>query len=95
MGVPGKGTVNQQLPIYLALRVTSKLVEHLGEKTSISKDRTLYVFPATWKVLDAGVEKPRNIGPSRRKAEYLIEIAEAIVKQGYSIEKNRNYRQRR
>ncbi len=82
-----KAIVNQQLPINLALRITSKLVEHLGEKISISKNRTLYGFPTPLKVLDAGAEKLRNIGLSRRKAEYVIGIAEAIVRQGYDLEK--------
>lgn len=80
-----KAVINQQIPTRLALRITSRLVECLGERVVVS-GRALYDFPSPEAVLGAGVERLRGLGLSRRKAEYVISVAEAIVKQGYDLE---------
>ena len=46
-----------------------------------------YDFPVPEAMLRAGVSRLRNLGLSRRKAEYIIGIAEAIVKRGYDLER--------
>ncbi len=83
-----KTIVNQQIPIHLALRIISKLVEYLGRKITIDNSRRIfYDFPTPEAILNAGVDELRGMGLSRRKAEYLTGIAEAIVKRGYNIER--------
>ncbi len=82
-----KAIVNQQIPTDLALRITSRLVEHLGRRMRVGPGKVLYDFPAPEAVLEAGMERLRDIGFSRKKAEYVASLAEAIVKQGYNLER--------
>ncbi len=82
-----KTIVNQQIPIYLALRIISKLVEYLGRKITIDNSRIFYDFPTPEAVLKAGIDELRHIGLSKRKAEYVTDIAKAIVKRGYDLER--------
>ncbi len=82
-----KTIVNQQILVHLALRIISKLVEYLGKKINIDKSRIFYDFPTPEAILNTGIDVLRNMGLSKRKAEYVTDIAKAIVKQGYDLER--------
>jgi len=80
-----KAITNQQISIYLALTITSRLVTHYGIRLRVGDGEYLYDFPTPEEVLRAGVTGLRSVGLSLRKAEYVVGIAEAIVKQGYDL----------
>jgi len=81
-----KAIVNQHVNMSLALRIISRLVVNLGMKLRTQDGEILYDFPSPEAVLRAGVTRLREMGLNRRKAEYIINIAETIVRRGYDLE---------
>jgi len=80
-----KAIIGQQIPTRLASRITAKLTLTLGRKL-VKEGKEFYDIPTPHDVLEAGVEALRNVGLSRRKAEYVLGIARAVVKDGYDLE---------
>jgi len=80
-----KAIASQQIRLHLANRLIAKLTMRLGAELVI-KGREFYDIPTPEEVVEAGPEALRSAGLSRRKAEYLVGIAEAVVRRGYDIE---------
>ncbi len=79
-----KTIVSQQIPQRMALNITSRLVEALGEKVVV-ENKVFHDFPEHSKLARASIEELRRLGLSRRKAEYVKNIAEAVL-EGYDLE---------
>ncbi len=79
-----KNIVNQQIPIRLALRIVSRLVEEYGGKTVVG-GRVFYDFPKPEALASRSIEELRRLSLSRRKAEYIIGLSK-LVAEGYDLE---------
>ncbi len=80
-----KAIIGQQIPTRLASKITAKLTLTLGRKL-VRGRKEFYDLPTPHDVLNAGADALRRAGLSRRKAEYVLGVAEAVVKRGYDLE---------
>ncbi len=80
-----KTIIGQQIPTRLANRITAKLTLTLGRKL-VKEGKEFYDLPTPNDILSAGTDKLREVGLSRRKAEYVLGIAKAVVREGYDLE---------
>jgi len=80
-----KAIIGQQIPTRLANRITAKLTLTLGRKL-VRCGKEFHDLPTPHDTLKAGAEALRGVGLSRRKAQYILGIAEAVVKGRYDLE---------
>ncbi|HDI02077.1 MAG TPA: DNA-3-methyladenine glycosylase 2 family protein [Ignisphaera sp.] len=80
-----KAIISQQIPMYLANRIIARLIMSIGRKFVIH-GKEFYDVPTSYEIVEVGFEKLRMLGLSRRKAEYILSIAKAIVRDRYDIE---------
>lgn len=80
-----KAIIGQQIPTHLANRITAKLTLTLGRKL-VGEGKEFHDLPTPHDILKAGREALRGVGLSRRKVEYVLGIAKAVVKGGYDLE---------
>lgn len=70
--------IGQQINLTFAYKMKRRLVERYG--TSISyQDELYYLFPSTQTIASAEIHDLLNMQFSRKKAEYLITVAQAIT----------------
>ncbi len=69
-----KAVIQQQISFVVAEKIAAKVVQKFGETVEWNGLK-FYSFPTQRAILKAGVERLRECGLSRRKAELILEIA--------------------
>jgi DNA-3-methyladenine glycosylase II len=70
--------VEQQISIKVARRIEDRLAIMFGEPVVVG-DETFFAFPTAAALVEAGVERIRQVGLSLRKAEYIFGVAQQVV----------------
>ena len=70
--------VEQQISIKVAIALEEKLSKKLGDRLEIDGN-CYFAFPTPQTLACASVEEIQQVGLSRRKAEYIQEVAQLIV----------------
>jgi len=76
--------INQRIPLKIANAITSRVIRRYGFKVIINNEE-YYDFPNSNELAKVNVDEPRELGLSRRKAEFIINISKA-VNEGYDLE---------
>lgn len=74
------GIIGQQINLSFAYKLKRRLVEKYGESIPY-KGRQYYIHPSPEKISNVTIEELMELKFSRRKAEYLIDIANKIQSQ--------------
>ncbi len=69
-----KAIIQQQISFVVAEKIAAKIVQRFGDKVEWN-GMEFYGFPTQKAIVRAGVDKLRECGLSRRKAELIVEIA--------------------
>jgi len=69
-----KAVIQQQISFVVAEKIATRIVQRFGEAVEWNGLK-FYSFPTQRAILQAGVERLRECGLSRRKAELILEIA--------------------
>ncbi|HEX7515096.1 MAG TPA: DNA-3-methyladenine glycosylase 2 family protein [archaeon] len=77
--------IEQQISLRAAHVVEGRVIKAFGDKLCVN-DRRYYAFPTPERLALASVESLRSRGLSRRKAEYIIGIAQRISAQEIDLE---------
>lgn len=73
-----KAVIQQQISFVVAEKIVAKIVERLGNWVEF-KGLRVYSFPEPDEFISAGIEKLRNCGLSRRKAEVIMDISNTAL----------------
>ncbi len=77
--------IEQQISLRVAHVLQRRVIKAFGDESCVS-DRRYYAFPTPERLALASVESLRSCGLSRRKAEYIIGIAQRIAAQEIDLE---------
>ena len=77
--------VEQQISIKVATALEEKLAKKLGDRLTLDSE-TYFAFPTPQALASASVEMIKQVGLSRRKAEYVQEAAKLIVNGKLNLE---------
>ena len=81
--------IEQQISLLVAHRMQNRLIRAIGQQAVI-RGQTYYCYPAPGGIASASDETFRECGLSRRKAEYIRDIARQIVEGTIDLEKYRS-----
>ncbi|WP_456468406.1 DNA-3-methyladenine glycosylase family protein [Archaeoglobus sp.] len=70
-----KAVIQQQISFIVAERITARIVERFGDCVGLK----FYEFPEPEKMVSAGIDRLRECGLSRRKAEVITDISNAAL----------------
>jgi len=79
-----KAIINQRIPLKIANAIISRVVRRYGFKV-IFNNEEYYDFPNSNELAKVNVDELRELGLSRRKAGFIINISKA-VSEGYDLE---------
>jgi DNA-3-methyladenine glycosylase II len=84
--------VEQQISIKVARSIEERLAIVFGESVVVGGER-FFAFPTAVALVDAGVERIRQVGLSLRKADYIYGVARLVVDGVLDLEglKSRDY----
>ena len=82
--------IEQQISILVAIVLEEKLTKKFGERLELD-GKSYFAFPTPHSLARRSVEEIQNIGLSRRKAEYVLGVANEIVSGKLNLEVMRNY----
>ncbi len=85
-----KAVIQQQISFLVAEKITARIVERFGEWIEFEGQR-LYEFPHPETISSLSVEKLRDCGLSRRKAEVILEISRTAL--SFDFEKLRKWKE--
>jgi len=77
--------VEQQISIKVARSIEDRLAVMFGDSIVVD-GKGFFVFPTARALVEAGVERILQVGLSRRKAEYIFDVAQLIVEGGLDLE---------
>ncbi|MGZ4885888.1 MAG: DNA-3-methyladenine glycosylase family protein, partial [Halobacteriota archaeon] len=77
--------IEQQISLAVAHVLERRVIKALGNELFVN-DQHYYAYPTPGRLALASVDSLRNCGLSRRKAEYITEIAKRIVAQELDLE---------
>ncbi|MGZ4894549.1 MAG: DNA-3-methyladenine glycosylase family protein [Halobacteriota archaeon] len=77
--------IEQQISLAVAHVLERRVIKALGNELFVN-DQRYYAYPTPERLALASVDSLRNCGLSRRKAEYITEIAKRIVAQELDLE---------
>ena len=82
--------VEQQISLKVATTMERRMIKKFGE-TLTFEGNVYYAYPTLKALANAGVDELRGCGLSRRKAEYVKGISEAVATEKLDLEKFRQY----
>lgn len=77
--------IEQQISLLVAHRMQNRLIRAVGQQITI-RGQTYYCYPTPEEIAGASDETFRSCGLSRRKAEYIRDIARHIVEGTLDLE---------
>jgi len=78
--------IGQQINLTFAYTLKKRLITNFGEKV-VWEDKDLWIFPKYEQIAQLSVEDLRNLQFSKRKAEYIIDVARRLQTGQLSKEK--------
>lgn len=77
--------LEQQISLQAAYNIERKFIKKLGEKLKIN-NKVYYAFPTPESLASLEIEDLRSCGISRRKSEYIRDIAKLIIERKLDLE---------
>lgn len=82
--------IEQQISLKVATTLERRIIKKLGESLQVN-DEIYYAYPTPKALALASLEELQNFGLSRRKTEYIKEIASKILESKLDLENYKNY----